>query len=185
MRCQHRRMGEAPPLYVVTGIMAAGKSSVAQALAERLPRSVHVRGDSFRTSIVNGRAEMTLELSAEARAQLDLRYELAADVACRYARAGFAVLLQDVILGADLPAMVRRITARPLHLVVLAPSPAAVAAREAGRGKTAYGRMTPEQLDAAFRADTPRLGLWLDTTTLGVDETVDHILDHPERSLLD
>ncbi|MFT3851835.1 MAG: AAA family ATPase [Ilumatobacteraceae bacterium] len=178
-------MGDAPPIYLVTGIMAAGKSTVAQALAERLPRSVHLRGDSFRKFIVNGRAEMTLELSTEARAQLDLRHELAASTACRYAEAGFAVVLQDVILGADLAAMVRRITARPLHVVVLAPAAAAVEAREAARAKSGYGSMTPAQFDAAFRAETPAIGLWLDTTTLTVAETVDQILSQPERSLVE
>jgi len=177
-------VGDAPPIYLVTGIMAAGKSTIAQALAERLPRSVHLRGDVFRKFIVNGRAEMTLELSAEARAQLDLRYELAAESARRYANAGFTVVLQDVILGDDLGDMVRRISVRPLHVVVLAPAAAAVATREATRSKNAYGQMTPEQLDAAFRATTPRLGLWLDTTTLSVAETVDHILSHPDTSLV-
>ena len=34
-----------PDIVVVTGGMAAGKSTVAQALAERLPKSVHLRGD--------------------------------------------------------------------------------------------------------------------------------------------
>lgn len=45
-------------VIVVTGIQAAGKSTVAQALAERLDRSVHLRGDLFRKMIVNGRADM-------------------------------------------------------------------------------------------------------------------------------
>jgi adenylylsulfate kinase-like enzyme len=31
-----------PRLFLVTGIMAAGKSSVAQRLAERLPKNVHI-----------------------------------------------------------------------------------------------------------------------------------------------
>ena len=42
-------------LVVITGIMASGKSTIAQALAERLPASAHVRGDHYRRSIVNGR----------------------------------------------------------------------------------------------------------------------------------
>ena len=32
-------------LYVVTGVMAAGESTVAEALARRFERAVHVRGD--------------------------------------------------------------------------------------------------------------------------------------------
>lgn len=47
-----------PAAVVITGISAAGKSTVAQALAERLPRSVHVRGDAFRRMVVNDRADM-------------------------------------------------------------------------------------------------------------------------------
>ena len=43
---------------------------MAQLLAEQLPRSVHVRGDMFRRMIINGRADMTPDPSAEAIAQL-------------------------------------------------------------------------------------------------------------------
>ena len=46
-------------IILITGNMAAGKSTVAQALAERLPMSVHLRGDRFRRMIVNGQAEMS------------------------------------------------------------------------------------------------------------------------------
>lgn len=37
-----------PDVILITGAMAAGKSSLAHALAERLPQSVHLRGDIFR-----------------------------------------------------------------------------------------------------------------------------------------
>jgi dephospho-CoA kinase len=45
-------------IIAVTGAMAAGKSTVAQLIAERLPRAVHVRGDVFRRMIVSGRFEI-------------------------------------------------------------------------------------------------------------------------------
>ncbi|MHB1505506.1 MAG: zeta toxin family protein [Sulfobacillus sp.] len=45
-----------PATIVLTGVMAAGKSTVAALLAERFGRSVHLRGDLFRRMIVNGRA---------------------------------------------------------------------------------------------------------------------------------
>ena len=45
-------------VYLITGVMASGKSTVAQRLAERLPRAVHLRGDVFRRMIVSGREEM-------------------------------------------------------------------------------------------------------------------------------
>ncbi|NES17310.1 AAA family ATPase [Micromonospora sp. PPF5-17] len=156
--------------------MAAGKSTVAEALARRLPRSVHLRGDVFRRMIVGGRAELTAELSDEAWRQLRLRYDLAAATADRYAAAGFTVVLQDVVLGAELPAMVDRIRHRPLAVVVLAPRADVVAARERDRPKQGYGDWPVAELDAGFRADTPRIGLWLDTSAQTPAETVDEIL---------
>jgi chloramphenicol 3-O-phosphotransferase len=163
-------------ITLITGIQAAGKSTIAQELTERLPRSVHVRGDLFRRMVVNGRAEMTPSPSAEAIAQLRLRYRLAAQVSDAYFEAGFGVVTQDVILGELLTEMVGLIRSRPLLVVVLAPKPAAVAAREAGRGKTAYGTYAIEQLDRGLRDGTPRIGLWLDTSEQTPAETVDEIL---------
>ncbi len=163
-------------MVLISGIMAAGKSTVAEGLARRLPRSVHLRGDVFRRVIVNGRADMTAEPTDEALRQLRLRYDLAASTADRYAAAGFTVVLQDVVLGADLPAMVGRIRHRPLAVVVLAPRAEVVAARERDRPKTGYGDWPVADLDAGFRADTPRIGLWLDTSDQTPDETVTEIL---------
>ena len=53
-------------VYLITGIQAAGKSTVAQALAERLPRAAHVRGDAFRRMIVSGGVPMTPDAGEEA-----------------------------------------------------------------------------------------------------------------------
>jgi predicted kinase len=167
----------APQIVLITGNMASGKSSVAQALAERLPRSVHLRGDLFRRLIVNGRAEMGATLSAEAERQLQLRYDLAVATAKRYADAGFTVVYQDIVIGAALSAVVAAFQPYRLAVVVLCPRPEVVAAREHARPKTGY---PDEESIAAFdhvlRAETPRIGYWLDSSDLSVAETVDQIL---------
>lgn len=175
----------APAVIVITGIMAAGKSTVAQLLAERLPKAAHVRGDVFRRMIVSGREEMTPEQPPEAVAQLRLRYEQAAAAADRYAAAGFTAIMQDVILGSHLADVMKMVTTTPKYAVVLAPSPAAVAAREAARAKTGYGDWTPEMLDAGFRQDTPELGLWLDTSDLTAEDTVSTILHRLPEARMD
>ena len=174
-----------PEIILITGIMASGKSTVAQALAERLPKSVHLRGDIFRRMIVNGRLEKTPDAPEEALRQLQLRYELAALTADRYCDAGFTVVYQDVILGPILNEIVERLKRhRRVAVVVLTPSPEVVAQREAGRGKTGYGEWTPAMLDHGLRADTPRIGLWLDTSELSVAQTVETILNHLTRSVV-
>jgi chloramphenicol 3-O-phosphotransferase len=166
-------------VIVVTGIQAAGKSTIAQALAERLDRSVHLRGDVFRRMIVSGRAEMgPADPPVQAVAQLLLRYRLAAIAADAYADAGFAVVLQDIIIGSHLADIVAAIRSRPVYVVVLAPRADVVQARDQARGKLAYkpGDQSPAELDAAFRRQTPRIGLWLDTSAQTVAQTVEEIL---------
>jgi len=172
-------------VWLVTGISAAGKSTVSQLLAEQFDRGVHVRGDVFRRMVVSGREEMSMAPSDEAIDQLRLRYRLGASTADAYAVAGFTVVVQDVILGHHLRDYVDRIRTRPLHVVVLAPSIEAVTAREKGRAKTAYrGADTPEALDHALRHETPAIGLWLDTSDQTPAETVVEILQRRDEALV-
>jgi len=166
-----------PCVIMITGNMAAGKSTVAQRLAERLPRSVHLRGDVFRRMIVGGRAEMGFELNDEAYRQLQLRYRIAAAAARLYLEAGFVVVYQDIIIGPELANVVRSFHAYPLYVVVLCPAADVVAQREAARGKTGYhDRNAIDAFDRGLRQETPRLGFWLDSSGLSVDQTVDRIL---------
>ena len=158
--------------------MASGKSTVAQHLAEQLPRSVHLRGDVFRRMIVAGRAEISAPLSAAATEQLRLRYRLAAMAAEIYLGAGFSVVYQDIVLGPALADLVQQLRRHPLHVVVLCPTAEAVAAREAGRTKQGYRGISVADLDRALREETPRLGLWVDSSALSVAGTVAHILAH-------
>jgi adenylate kinase family enzyme len=163
-------------VVVISGIMGAGKSTVAQLLAERLPRAAHVRGDLFRRMIVSGRTEMVPGAEAEALDQLELRYRLAALVADGYAEAGFTAVYQDIVLGADLERIAERVRTRPLFVVVLAPRPEVVLRRAEMRDKpSGYGDWTAEALDEMLR-QTPRIGLWLDTSDHGAQQTVEEIL---------
>jgi predicted kinase len=166
-----------PQIILITGNMAAGKSSVAQALAEKLPKSVHLRGDIFRRAIVNGQAQMTLNLSAEAESQLRLRYQLAASAARQYLQAGFTVVYQDIIIGVALSEIIATFHDVPLSAIVLCPKAEVVAAREAARSKTGYANEAMVyEFDRILRDETPRLGYWLDSSDLTVAETVDLIL---------
>ncbi len=112
----------------------------------------------------------------EATEQLWLRYRLSTVVADSYARAGFTAVVQDVVLGHDLSGYLELFTTSPRYLVVLAPRPAVISAREDARGKKGYGEWTVSALDTSLCRDTPPFGLWLDNSDQRPEETVDEIL---------
>ena len=165
----------AAPILLITGAMAAGKSSVAQHIAEHMQRSLHLRGDVFRRMLVNGRIEMSGQPSTAALDQLMLRYRAAAASAKIYSQAGFNVVYQDVILGPLLNDVVALYTDFDLRVVVLCPSPDAIAQRERERNKTGYTNITIDALQQGL-VDTPKVGLWVDSTAQTVEQTANEIM---------
>src|SRR5690606_30269770 len=154
------------------GVMASGKSTVAQLLAERFERGVHLRGDTFRSMIVTGREEFLPSPSREAIQQLRLRYQITASVADMYAEAGFRVVVQDIILGPMLKGFIESIQSTLVFLVVLSPDEKTIIERENSRAKTGYGLWTVSELNQMLQKDTPKIGMWLDTSELTPEETV-------------
>jgi len=168
-------------IYVITGVMASGKSTVAEALAKRLDKCVHLRGDLFRRMIVTGREEMRENPSKEALTQLDMRYSIAAMVAIEYYKHGFNVVVQDNYLGKKLLFFAELLKPYPTFVIVLNPDIRSIAQRERERAKQGYVGFTVESLYQAFIEETPRIGLWLDTTHMSVGDTVDEILRRADR----
>lgn len=167
---------ELPGIVLITGIMASGKSTVAQLLSERFEKSVHLRGDIFRRMIVNNRKEIQPNAEIEELDQLRLRYRLAAQSADIYVQSGFTVIVQDIVIGPMLNEFISYIQSRPFYVVVLCPDPVVVAQRESARIKNGYGIWNVEELDTLLRNETPRIGMWLDSSVMTPEETVIEIL---------
>lgn len=163
-------------IYIITGVMASGKSTIAEALAGRMEKCVHLRGDIFRKMIITGREEMTENPSKEALRQLDMRYSITAKAAIEYYLNGFSVVVQDNFLGEKLSYFAELLNQYPTYIIVLNPDIKTIEQRELNRGKTGYGGFSVESLYEIFMKETPRIGLWLDTSDLTVEETVNEIL---------
>lgn len=163
-------------IYVITGVMASGKSTVAEALARRLEKCVHLRGDIFRRMVVTGREDMCENPSKEALRQLDMRYSITAKVAIEYYNNDFTVVVQDNFLGEKLLYFVELLKPYPTYVIVLNPDIETIKQREQNRDKKGYIGYTVESLYKSFLEETPRIGLWLDTTNMSVEETVSEIL---------
>jgi chloramphenicol 3-O-phosphotransferase len=136
--------------------MAAGKSAVAMALAKQLTRSAYVEGDAFLRMMINGEADMSPVLNADAQAQLHLRQQLSTDAVRRFADFGFSVIYEDILIGSDLVSALERLPDLSPRVIVLTPSIATLEKRDRERSKAGYSdKFAPDILAHAFMTETP------------------------------
>ncbi|MES1227018.1 MAG: AAA family ATPase [Armatimonadota bacterium] len=94
-----------PPIYILVGAPAVGKSSLAVALMKRFPLGVHVPVDDLREFVVSGIAH-PVGWTDETTRQFRLAEQNACDMARRYQDAGFAVAIDHCEDPAVIDAMV-------------------------------------------------------------------------------
>jgi len=100
--------------------------------------------------------------------------------------AGKTTVVEDVIIGPVLREFLALVPVPELHLVFLDPDETALAERDKNRTKTAYSddRWDVQELRGVLRGHTSRLGLWLDSSRLTAEQTVEEILANLGASLV-
>ncbi len=88
--------------------------------------------------------------------------------------AGFSAVIDDIVIGDRLDHLLEQLTGRRFMFVMLTPRPASRARTTSRRGTTLWKDW--EWLDEVVRTETSRIGLWLDSSDLDAEETVDEIL---------
>ncbi|YAL84170.1 phosphotransferase [Dermacoccaceae bacterium W4C1] len=173
-------------LFVITGVQAAGKTTVGEALAATLNKSVFIDGDTVGNMVVSGSAPMTDPASPEAIEQLLFRYAGALVLADTYRAAGFDAVVTDNVFGEFMEDYLEIAAPETLHLVMLHPSVAQVQAREDGRRKNAYrDGITVQGLWDQVEHHTPRIGLWLDTSEMTVSDVVLEIIRRQHEAIVE
>ena len=95
--------------------------------------------------------------------------------------AGFTPVVDDVVIGSRLAEFRSDLRNRPLLFVMLAPSADVVRQRDAQRAEKQVFD-TWGHLDEAMRRETPKVGLWLDSSGMTAEETVEEILRRVEEA---
>jgi hypothetical protein len=169
-------MAELPRIVVISGLPGVGKSTTAARLGRRLPRAAHVEADRLQGLVVSGGVwPDATGIHGEAERQLRLRLRNACLLARSFADDGFTAIVDDIVAGARFRHLLEELEGTPFAFVMLLPDFAHVKARWRAMGSPFVDSW--DWIDDEIRLHTPRVGLWLDTTELDEDETVDAILD--------
>jgi chloramphenicol 3-O-phosphotransferase len=165
-----------PEVLILTGPPAAGKSTVARALADRYDRVAHIEVDTLRHFVT------PTGYIAPGKPGFERQQRLAAHNACSLARnfleERFAVIIDDVVVdNGDVELYLEGLlaTEAPVHLVRLLPSLETVLARNQGRSE---GRMPAERVEKIWRdfvAAGEIGGATIDSTGLTAHETADKL----------
>ena len=162
-------------VLVISGIPGAGKSTIAGLVARRLSRSVHLEAEVLQRFVVGGSVWPDGEPQEEAMRQLRLRGRNVALLADSFFQAGFTPVVDDVVIGTRLAELRTDLASRPLLFILLLPRLEVVRERNRQRpNKDVFAAW--RHLDAVAREETPRVGLWLDTSDQSAEDSAEEIL---------
>ena len=168
-------------LWLISGVPGSGKSSVADALARKYPKGVHLPMDDLRQLVRSGLAS-PLDWNAETSVQFEIARRNAARLAADYVSSGFSVVIDDVVREADMPQFLPHLGGLVPRKILLSPSIFVVHRRNSQRTNKSFDTKILEpvatRMHGQLLAGCPPEAGWvvLDTSTQSVNDTVDTIL---------
>jgi len=163
---------------IVTGMPAAGKSTVTGLVARMLPHAAQVKGDDVNQMIQSGWVWFLGKPEDDAVRHYELTKRNLCSLAANFADFGFTALVDTVVSDrAELDFLLALLSPRPVHLVVLAPGIEACKHRNATRDPDErFDFDGYEELERDMRDGFGDAGWWFDTSGLTPEETAERIV---------
>lgn len=164
-------------VFLISGVPGAGKTTVSSLLAQRFPKAAHIEGDLLHRLTVTGLVAPLQQPRDEALRQMRLRLRNCCALANNFYNAGFIPILDDAYVERwKLDYCKRLIHSRPLLLVTLAPPLEVAIQRDRDRQGKQIGDLFAH-LDGIMRQQVEGFGLWIDSSELTAEATVDRIME--------
>jgi predicted kinase len=160
---------------VVTGMPAAGKTTVTALAAGLMPRAAAVGGDDVNAMIRSGYVWFMGRPTDEALRQDELCNRNLCSLANNFVDFGFTVLMDTVLADrSELDFFIALMSPRPVRLVVLDPGIDVCKDRNAGRDpQTRFDFDGYERMQDDLRRELGDLGWWLDASAMTADQTAE------------
>ncbi|WP_129670473.1 AAA family ATPase [Candidatus Chloroploca sp. Khr17] len=173
------------PIILIVGAPAVGKTAVAQALAERFGKSIHVAVDSLRDMVVSGYVAPDAAWGPVLVEQLTLARKIARHMALAYYEAGYTVLVDDFWDPHSLLSEYNGLETYPdVYRVILFPRQDVAKARNRQRsGVSPVTGYIDWGIEMVYRSLNQNIGslrtqgwIYIDNSDMSIDATADCIL---------